>query len=382
MDLTGIPAIDGHCHPFTDDLRQLTEVQLRDIIMFRQEGGSAPQAVDTITAHLFLREVSNLLDCEPTLKSVVETRNRLAADDYAAYTERLLAEAGIEALLPDTGYPYWKKVTIQDFAQVVKKRRLYEVFRTESAFATRNGIYFEDRDLDFDRYVATYRSAITDAVKKRGCVGVKTVIAYRTGLAIKPVTPAEARAAYAQNTDVDLQAQKTVRDFLFKVTARLVGELGVPMVIHTGFTALTRPWSFGNPTDLSPILTDPDLKDTVFVLLHGGFPWTTAIGYMAANHPNVYVDLSEFNPAASVHVERYIEEIFSFAPLSKLTFGTDAVAIPEWFWYATVLGRRALGNILERFVKERLMRPAQAEDYAAQIFHGTVRSVYHLPNGG
>lgn len=380
MDLSGIPAIDGHCHPFTDDLRQLTEEQMRDIIMFRQEGGSAPQAVDTLTAHLFLREVASFLGCEPTLKSVVETRNRLAAEDYAALAERCFADVGVQALLPDTGYPYWKKVTLQDFARVVRHRRLYEVFRAESAFSTRNGVYFEDRTLDFEAYVETYRSAIIDAVKNRGCVGVKTVIAYRTGLAIRPVTPAEARAAYAQNLDVDLQAQKTVRDFLFKVMAQLATELGVPVVIHTGFTALTKPWSYGNPTDLSPILTDPELKDTVFHLLHGGFPWTTAIGYMAANHPNVYVDLSEFNPAASIHVERYLEEIFSFAPLSKLTFGTDGVAIPEWFWYATVLARRALGNILERFVKDRLMRPEQAEDYAAQILHGTITSLYHLPN--
>ena len=378
MNLSGIPAIDGHCHPFTADLRQLTEEQMRDIIMFRQEGGSAPQAVDTLTAHQFLRDVSDFLGCDPTFKSVVETRNRLAAVDYAAFTERCFADAGVEALIPDTGYPWWKKVTIDDFAQVVTKRRLYEVFRAESAFTTRSGVYFVDRTLDFDSYIETFRTTLVDAVKNRGCVGLKTVIAYRTGLAVRLVTPTEARAAYAQDLDTDLQAQKTIRDYLFKIIARTAGELGVPMVIHTGFTALTKPWSYGNPTDLSPILTDPDLKDTIFHLLHGGFPWTTAIGYMAANHPNVYVDLSEFNPAASIHIERYLEEIFAFAPLSKLTFGTDGVAIPEWFWYATMLGRRALGNILERFVKERLMRAEKAENYAAQILNGTVRSIYHL----
>ena len=380
MDLAKFPVIDAHCHPFTNEHRQLTEQQLRDIIMFKLEGGAPTHAEDTLTAHLFLREVAELLGCRATIRDVLDERNKQASSDYPAFVDRVLGEAGITALLPDTGYPYWKKVTIEDCAQVVTNRPLYEVFRAESAFRSRNSIYLQDTTLNFDDYLEFYRAACVDAVETRGCVGIKTVIAYRTGLAIQPITYDEAKRAFARDTDIDIQAQKKVRDYLFKYTARLAAELGVPFVIHTGFTALTKPWSYGNPTDLTPAITDPDLQETTFVLLHGGYPWCSAAGYIASHHPNVFVDLSEFNPATSIGIERYFQEILEFAPFTKLMFGSDGLGIPELNWYGAVLAKRAMANILTKFINDRLISSEQAEDYAADIFYNTARQVYGLPD--
>jgi hypothetical protein len=378
MDLNELSVIDEHCHPFTNEHNQLTEQQLRDIIMFKLEGGAPPHAEDTLTAHLFLREMAGLLGCQATLQDVLNERNKQASTDYPAFVDRVLGAARITTLLPDTGYPYWKKVTVADCAQVVTSRSLYEVFRAESAFSSRNGIYMQDRSLNFDDYLQAYRAACVGAVKTRGCVGIKTVIAYRTGLAIQPVNYDQAQTAFGANTDVDLRAQKMVRDYLFKFTARLAAELEVPFVIHTGFTALTKPWSYGNPTELVPAITDPELQETTFVLLHGGYPWCSAAGYIASHHPNVYVDLSEFNPASSIGVERHFEEILEFAPLTKLMFGSDGLGIPELNWYGAVLAKRALGNILGRLVQDKLIRPEQAEHFAEDIFYNTAMKVYAL----
>jgi hypothetical protein len=49
MDLSTVPVIDAHCHPFTDEHQLISEQQLRDIILFKLEGG-APPAFDTMTA--------------------------------------------------------------------------------------------------------------------------------------------------------------------------------------------------------------------------------------------------------------------------------------------------------------------------------------------
>lgn len=380
MNLEAIPVIDAHCHPFTDEHRQINLQQLRDIIMFKLEGGAPPHAFDTMTAHMFLRELSELLVCSATPQAVVDARNKQTLADYPAYVDEVLGVASITTLLPDTGYPYWKKVTIQDCAKVVTRQKLYEVFRVESIFRSRDSIYLSDPDLHFDRYIECYRAACENAIKDTGCVAMKTVIAYRTGLSIQPVLYSDAKAAYESNADVDMKAQKIVRDYLFKFTAQLASELGVPFLLHTGFTALTKPWSYGNPTDLVPILTDPDLKDVRFVLLHGGYPWNSAAGFIAAHHPNVYLDLSEFNPATSIGVEKNFREVLQFAPLSKIMFGSDGLGIPELFWYAVVLAKRAMGNILEQFVQERLMSSEQAEDYAALFFNGTTKKVFCLPD--
>jgi hypothetical protein len=380
MDLSEIPVIDAHCHPFTDEHQHITEQQLRDIVMFKLEGGAPPQAFDTLTAHLFLREVAQLLGCPATVPAVLEARNQQASLDYPAYVDRVLGASNTLALLPDTGYPYWKKVTIRDCAQVVTKRKLYEVFRIESIFRSRDGVLMANPDLDFNEYIACYRDACAGAIQQAGCVALKTVIAYRTGLAIQSVSYEEAKAAYASHPDTDLKSQKIVRDFLFKYTAKLAAEFGVPFLMHTGFTALTKPWSYGNPTDLAPILTDPELKDTVFVLLHGGYPWTQAAGFMAAHHPNVYVDLSEFNPATSIGIEQNFREVLQFAPLTKIMFGSDGLGIPELFWYAAVLAKRAIGNIFEQFVRDRLMNSERAKEYARLFFYGTAKKVFYLPD--
>jgi predicted TIM-barrel fold metal-dependent hydrolase len=249
-----------------------------------------------------------------------------------------------------------------------------------SIFRSRTSIYLSNPELNFNQYLELYQDACERAVKEAGCVAMKTVIAYRTGLAIQLVSYTDAKVAYESDTDLDSKAQKIVRDYLFKFTAQLAAELDVPFLMHTGFTALTKPWSYGNPTDLIPILMAPDLKDVRFVLLHGGYPWNCAAGFIAAHHPNVYLDLSEFNPATSIGVEKNFREVLQFAPLSKVMFGSDGLGIPELFWYAVVLAKNAMGNILEQFVQERLMSLQEAEDYAALFFHGTAKNIFHLPD--
>ncbi len=378
MDLADIPVVDGHCHPFTAEHQHISELQLRDILMFMQDGGSPAEALDTLTAHLFIRELAGLLGCTPEFAEVLRARNQAASGEYAVFVERLLAAARVTALLVDTGYPYWKHVRVDECAALVTRRQVREVFRVESVFRARTSIYFDGPDLDFRTYVERYRAACVAAVRERGCVAFKTVIAYRTGLAVRPVSEGEARAAYEGDAEADVAAQKVVRDYLFNVTARLAAELGVPLTIHTGFTGLTKPWSYGDPTGLVQVLTEPEVRDTTFVLLHGGYPWGGAAGYMAAHHPNVFVDLSEVIPSTSIGIERHLEEVLEFAPLTKVMLGSDGLAIPELHWYGLVLAKRALGNVFDRLVAGGVLRPEQTERYAGLICHGTAERLYRL----
>jgi len=379
MDLSDVPVVDGHCHSFTAEHQRIDEQQLRDVLLFMQEGGASAEALDTLTAHLFIRHLAELLGCAPDLAEVVRVRNHAAAVDYAGYVERVLTAARVKALLVDTGYPYWKRVNIDECSSLVTDRQVSEVFRVESAFGSRGCIYFEGAPLNFGAYVDRFRDACVAAVRERGCVAFKTVIAYRPGLAVHPVSEGEARAAYESRADVDIDSQKVVRDYLFNVTARVAAELGVPLTIHTGFTGMTQPWSYGDPTSLIPALTQPDVSDTTFVLLHGGYPWGGAAGYMAAHHPNIYVDLSEVIPSTSIGIEKHFEEVLEFAPLGKVMLGSDGLAIPEMHGYGLTMATRALGNILDRLLVAGVLRPEHAERYAGLICHGTAERLYGLP---
>jgi predicted TIM-barrel fold metal-dependent hydrolase len=377
MDLAQLPVVDGHCHPFTIEHQHLSATQLRDIIMFMQEGGSPAEALDTVTAHMFVRELAEVLGCEPEFAEVLRARNEAAAEDYSAYVERILAAPNVSALVVDTGYPSWKRVGFGECASLVTRRQTREVFRVETAFGAR-GIYFDGPWLDFETYLERYRAACIAAVRDRGCAAFKTIIAYRTGLAVRRVSEDDARAAYASGADSDEAAEKIVRDYLFYVTARLAAELSVPLTVHSGFTGLVKPWSHGDPTGLSEALTDRDLRETTFVLLHGSYPWCGAVGFLAAHLPNVYIDLSELIPSTSIGVERHLEEIFEFAPLSKIMLGSDGLAIPELHAYGLTMAKRALGNVLERLTATRILRAERAEHYASLICHETANRLYRI----
>ena len=377
MDLSQMPVVDGHCHPFTLEHQHLSATQLRDIIMFMQEGGSPAEAQDTLTAHLFVRELAGLLGCAPEFGEVLRARNEAASVEYAAHVERVLAAGHVSALMVDTGYPSWKRVTIDECSSLVKHRLVREVFRVETVFAGRS-VYFDGPRLNFGAYLERYRAECIAAVRERGCVAFKTIIAYRTGLGVRRVSDAEARAAYEGGADADEAVEKVVRDYLFYMTAQMAAELGVPLTVHSGFTGLVKPWSFGDPTGLVPALSEPELRDTTFVLLHGSYPWCGAVGFLAAHLPNVYVDLSELIPSTSIGIERHLEEVLEFAPLSKMMLGSDGLAIPELHWYGLTAAKRALGNILGSLASRGVLRLEQAERYAGLVCHETAERLYRL----
>jgi predicted TIM-barrel fold metal-dependent hydrolase len=380
MDLTEMPVVDGHCHPFTAEYQRLSAEQLRDNMMFMQEGGSPPEALDTLTAHLFIRELAGLLDCAPEFAEVLRARNEAAHHDYAAYVDRVLAHGHVSALMIDTGYPYWKRVRIDEPRGLAPGRQVREVFRIETAFGgPEASIYFDGPRLDFGSYIERYRATCTAAVREQGCVAFKTVMAYHTGLTVQRVSEVEARAAYEASAEGGIAAEKVVRDYLFFVTARVAAELGVPLTVHSGFTGLGKPWSYGDPSGLSLALREPEMRETTFVLLHGGYPWGGAAGFLAAHLPNVYVDMSEVIPSTSIGIERHLEEVLEFAPLSRVMLGSDGLGIPEMHWYGLVMAKRALGNVLGRLTATEVLRPERAEQFAELICHGTAERLYGLP---
>ena len=78
-----------------------------------------------------------------------------------------------------------------------------------------------------------------------------------------------------------------------------------------------------NPLLLESVFNDPRLRQTNFVLLHGGWPFTGEIMALLSK-PNVYTDFSAQTlsnyPRA---VTKVLREWLEFAP-EKVLFGTDA----------------------------------------------------------
>ena len=85
---------------------------------------------------------------------------------------------------------------------------------------------------------------------------------------------------------------KALQDFLFRYIAREAGRLGMAVHIHSFEGAGNFFRAAGaDPLLLEPVFNDPTLRETNFVIVHGGGVYAAHAGAMLWK-PNVYVDMS------------------------------------------------------------------------------------------
>ena len=112
-----------------------------------------------------------------------------------------------------------------------------------------------------------------------------------------------------------------------------------------------------NPLLLEPVLNDPELRKTKFVMVHGGSPFNRQITPLLTK-PNAYLDISSqtllLSPATLGHSLR---EWLEWTP-DKVLFGTDAYPYSEelgWeesAWLAAQRGREALARALTAMMRD------------------------------
>jgi uncharacterized protein len=175
------------------------------------------------------------------------------------------------------------------------------------------------------------------------------------------------------------------QDYVFRY---LIGQAG-PRHLEVHVHSAVGPTQYyhlreGNAMDLENILRDPRYKDTIFVMLHGGYPYDRESIWLAAL-PNVYLDSSEFvlltYPA---EYSRILKNWFEIFP-EKVVFGSDAfpytreIAVPETYWLAVYTARTASTAALAQMVAEGEISEARALDIARDYFHDTSAKLFGLP---
>ena len=123
-----------------------------------------------------VRLLSRFFQCEADPRAVAAARSARAAD-FDAYVRELFEDARLRGLVLDGGYPPLPEEDLKRFpAKVVK------VFRLETFIKD----LLASHD-SFEDFYSAYESGIRDAVRRQGFVGLKSIIAYRTGLKIRTV---------------------------------------------------------------------------------------------------------------------------------------------------------------------------------------------------
>jgi hypothetical protein len=362
-----IAIIDDHAHP---PLREQPATAAQ-FARFFTEGHDpatiAEHAPHSLFARLAVRELAAFLGCEATAAAVVAAR---AAEPLDAYLRRLLADAGIEAVLLDDGFPREGAMTVAEVGAAggVRAGRLLRLETLIEELIPRH-----DTPAALERALL---DALADA--RPGLVGLKSIIAYRAGLAIERPAPADAARALAETRSAwggrpGRLTAKPLLDHLLPLAAEWAAANGLPLQLHTGFGDRDLDLRLANPLHLRPLLEDGALASGPLVLLHGGYPFVREAAYLASVYPNVYVDCSLAAPLlAGPGLTRALEELLALAPVTKLLYGSDAWGIPEWFWLAARAARRALGEALA------WLPPGEADWAARRILHANAAELYRL----
>jgi hypothetical protein len=403
-------AIDDHAHPVLPPPNDLSDRDFDALPVDNMEPETEPVAWRTDNpqlpaawAALWNFKGSVPLDAEG-MKGLQAARARIKAREEQNYAVWVLDQAGIETMLAN-------RVSIG--AGVERPRflwvpyadaLLYPFDNTGLAAVTPDRAQFfplEDRlrarylrQAGLETVPATLAEYINKVVtptlerqKAGGAVAEKFEIAYLRSFDFGDPTQAEAERIYTRlvgRARPDPAQYKVVQDYLFRYIAVECGHLGLAVHLHTmagggGYFGV----SGANPLLLEPIFNDPRLRQTRFVLLHGGWPFVREAGALLQK-PNVYLDLSQETLTFPPHtLAGWLREWLETYP-GKVMFGTDgyplsdAMGWEEATWIANRNGRQALGLALTGMVEDGEISRARAHTIADEVMRGTAASLYNV----
>lgn len=373
LDLDAIPIVDNHCHsllraqpPDDEAFRiHLTESYFPEI--------ARDHVQHSVFYQLAIREVAALLGCEATPEAVHAARRERGVEWI---TREVVRRATFKTWLIDTGYGADTTYSLDEL-RALAPCRIEEVLRLEPLIER----LIQESESP-DDFLDAYRASLTD-LRARGIVGMKSVIAYRSGLHIDDVGRGDAMDAWRRvhamaRRDGKLRIEdKTLLDYLIVTAVEEAARQNVPIQFHTGL---------GDP-DLDLTLVDPAALRLLFserfrgapiVLLHTGYPYVRSLAYCAAMYPNVYADMGETILFAAGEATQIYRELLGLAPASKLLFSTDASLVPELYWVGARLGRRALGRVLGEHIADGALDERTALDWAERILWRNSEMVYGL----
>jgi predicted TIM-barrel fold metal-dependent hydrolase len=367
VDLTSCPFIDHHCH----SLLKTWTVASGDPPGWRRCFTEATNDV-TLTQHVpgllgyrrFLRAMAELLGLEPSgedvERRVLARRDELVAADPAAYLRGLLDDVGVAALFVDTGYG---GLGLKELA-AVSGRPAREVVRIESVA---EWLLAGPAARRLNRFADAFEDRLVRALDG-GAVALKSIAAYRTGLALPRPHPAEMRQALA-NMDRARQARRlddpVLIGFLLWRASELAAERGVPLQVHTGLGDTDLDLTLADPALLRPLFHDPRTQDCSVVLLHC-YPFVAQGAWMASVYPQVWMDLSLAIPLAEPLAARLVGEALGLCPATKLMAASDGHSYPEMHWWAARVWRHVLVQVPE------------AAEFAEHILATNARQCYRV----
>jgi uncharacterized protein len=397
-----IPIVDMHAHPgyWDDPDVDAMAVTVTDLDPLRTRTNNP----EWVTAAKALYGYPYADFSPEHVRWLYEKDDELRKQGANAYFDRTLDKVGIQAGVANRvamdyleGNPRFRWVVFVD-------PFMFPFDNRDLAINPDRAVYFPIQEKALHRYLtqagvsqlppdlAGYEAAIMKVLeqdKAQGALAIKFEASYFRSLVNITDPPREKAEAiyrrYVAGGVPSADEYLVFQDYIFRYLIGHAGPLKLEVHVHSAVgSGNYYHLAEGNAMDLEDILRDPRYKDTIFVMIHGGFPYDRQSIWLAAL-PNVYLDSSEFillvYPAEYSHILKLWFETFP----EKVVFGSDCfpysreVAVPETYWVAVYTARTATAAALAQMVSEGEVTEQRALEIARDYLHDTSAKLFGLP---
>src|SRR5215471_19136188 len=371
VSLSDLPVVDGHCHPLLPDPLALGAADFLNFFTEAREATMAGHVQHSRLLQRTIRELGRRLGVQADISRILERRRQVGVE-HACHA---LTESRVAALLVDTGYPP-DAMSIDSMRRILPCR-VHEVFRIETCAQS-----LLDKNLPYEEFLSVFRERLHAAAMH--VVAFKSIVAYRSGLAIRAWTADQASHAY-RTVAARVQAGGTKRlteqpllDTLVAITLEVCRDTARPLQFHSGFGDPDVDLLQSNPLLLRPVLEDSRWANVRIVALHMSYPYFREAAYLASIWPQFYVDLSLALPFLGAGAVLPLVEMISLAPSTKLLYGSDLRGLPELFALSADWGRATLADALAWLVDRGELNGDGAREVGRRILADNAIELYRL----
>jgi hypothetical protein len=362
--------VDHHCHGVTG--AQLARPDFERLLTEAPDSAAGGSTFDTQLGLAVRRWCAPVLDLPPhaSPEDYLARRAELGA---AEANRRLLHAAGAAELLVDDGYQPAEPLSVETLA-AASGARVRRVLRLEALAeeVAAGGVAAADFARTFDERLADQAAA---------AVGLKSVIAYRAGLDLDPTRPSPADVTAAAGSWLARSERaggyRVDDPVLLRHLLWAGAGLGMPLQLHTGFGDPDLRLHRSDPALLTDFCAGVAGMGTTVLLLHC-YPYHRQAAFLASVYPHVYVDVGLALNYVGTRAAAVLAETLELAPFGKLLYSSDAFGLAELCLLGALQFRRALGRLLDGWVADGDLAPADAARYAEMVGAGNARRVYAL----
>jgi len=296
----------------------------------------------------------------------------------AEASKRLIANCNLQSALLDTYDRKPSELTDPSEFSAAFDMPTYEVLRIESVFenvAMAGG--------NASALLDAYSEEMTALAKN--AVGMKSVIAYRTGYAIDNTDPSDGEVLSALDKwliswggDKRLRLEDPVlcRRVLW-LSSVIAKQYSLPIQFHVGIGDDDVDMPGNDPAHFSHYFSEMQSMGVNATLLHC-YPHVRSAQWLADIYDNVYYDTGFMFAFGSKEIERILRQAFEIGPYHKQLYSSDAFSLAELYQISAVRFRQFLATMLQEWVDDNYCSRQDAMNLARAVCSENANRLYNL----